>query len=116
VIDTRYQFKGFNMRRNRVLVIITVSVVVLFSVITPVLSYQSGQNPQGTSQVEQSIQPRMLIAKYGCDGAHDARDSLNSARESLKNVSDEGVHLVRALQATDAALEEIAIQLNERCR
>jgi len=118
VLDTRYQIKDFDMRITRGIVITAVTIVmlVLFSVINPVLSYQSGQNPQLTNQVEQSIQPRMLIAEYGCDGAHDARDSLNSARESLKNISDEGVHLRRAIRATDAALEEIGIHLDQRCR
>ncbi len=106
------------MRINRTLVIIasTVLVLVLFSIIKPVLSYQSSQSPRVANQAEQSIQPRMLIAEYGCDGAQDARDSLNSARESLKNVSNEGTHLRRAIRATDAALEEIGIHLDERCR
>ncbi|MBV9389656.1 MAG: hypothetical protein JOZ78_24805 [Chroococcidiopsidaceae cyanobacterium CP_BM_ER_R8_30] len=106
------------MRLRKYLVITVIAAIglIVFSSVSPVLSYQSSQNSQSIKQLQQPIQPGMLIADRGCDGAHSAKDSLQSAVDNLKKVSEESQVLSNALDYSVQGLRAVNRYIDQACR
>ena len=96
--------------------VLALMVLVLVLTINPVLSYQFSQNAQVAEQSMEFVQPETLIAARGCDGARQAKDDLQDALESLRDVRDEGKYIGRAIDSIREALAQVNQHLRrERC-
>ena len=106
------------MRLNSYTTSAAIALMVLFLVLTinPVLSYQFNQNVQVAEQSIEFLQPETLIAARGCDGAQKAKDDLQDALGSLKDVRDEGKYIGKAISSIREALAQVNQHLRrERC-
>lgn len=106
------------MRLRQYLVITFIATIglIVFSSINPAFSYRSHQNSQSIEQLQQPNQSGLLIAARGCDGANSARDSLQSAVDNLKKVSEESQALSNALDYSVQGLRAVNRYIDRACR
>ncbi len=101
-------------RRYSLFVGILALILVLMVDIAPALSKQSQFNFGSGGSSPGLVQPGMMMAARGCEGAQSAKTNLKTAIDKLSGVRNESKNLRRALDATRTALEEVNIHLQDK--